>query len=155
MTHQPPDQPDAGLFIEHAHPALHLDENALRQLVACVLAAEDRPLHYLGIILTDHATVLDLNQTYLDHDYLTDVLSFPLGDDDDAAIDGEVYIDLDTARERHRDFDVTFEEEAHRYLVHGLLHLIGYDDDTPAARQTMRGLEDRYLADCRNGTPAS
>lgn len=141
--------PESPLLIEHVHPTLHLDEEALHKLVYCVLDGEARALRYLGIILTDHATVLDLNRTYLAHDYLTDVLSFPLGDDEDEAVDGEVYVDLDTALERHGDFSVTFEEEAYRYVVHGLLHLIGYTDDTPAARQTMQRLEDKYLAGCR------
>ena len=114
----------------------------------CVLAAEGRTVDYLGIILADHDTVLGLNRTYLAHDYLTDVLSFPLGDADADAIDGEVYVDLDTAAEQHAAFSVSFEEEARRYVVHGLLHLIGYDDATDAGRQAMRRLEDQYLASC-------
>lgn len=136
------------LLIEHAHPTLRLDEAALRRLVRCVLAAEARPLAYLGIILADHDTVLTLNQTYLAHDYLTDVLSFPLGDEDET-VDGEVYVDLDTAAERHADYATTFEDEAHRYVIHGLLHLLGYDDATDAGRAAMRRLEDHYLAECR------
>ena len=136
------------LLIEHTHPRLRLDEAALRRLVACVVAAEDRTVHYLGIILAGHDTVLDLNRTYLAHDYLTDVLSFPLSEPDGATIDGEVYVDLDTAEEQHEAFAVSFEEEARRYVVHGLLHLIGYDDATDAERHAMRRLEDRYLAMC-------
>ena len=136
------------LLIEHTHPRLRLDEAALRQLVLCIVAAEGRSLAYLGIILADHETVLDLNRSYLAHDYLTDVLSFPLGDDEDDAVDGEVYVDLDTAAEQHEAYAVSFEEEACRYVVHGLLHLLGYDDATDAGRAAMRRLEDRYLAEC-------
>ena len=140
--------PPPTLLIEHTHPTLRLDEAALRRLIACVLTAEARPLHYLGIILADHDTVLTLNRTYLAHDYLTDVLSFPLGDEDDETVDGEVYVDLDTAAERHEAYATSFEDEARRYVVHGLLHLIGYDDATDAERQAMRRLEDQYLATC-------
>ena len=136
------------LLIEHTHPTLRLDEAALRRLVDCVLTTEARPLQYLGIILADHDAVLTLNRTYLDHDYLTDVLSFPLGDANEEAVDGEVYVDLDTAAERHETYGTSFEDEARRYIVHGLLHLIGYDDATDAGRQAMRRLEDRYLAMC-------
>ena len=136
------------LEITHTHPTLRLDEAALRRLIRCVVQAEARPLNYLGIILADHQTVLDLNRTYLAHDYLTDVLSFPLGEPDDEAIDGEVYVDLDTAAERHEDFATSFEDEARRYVVHGLLHLMGYDDATPAEQHAIRRLEDRYLALC-------
>jgi len=141
-------EPASDLLIEHSHPTLRLDEAALQHLVRCVLHAEARSVAYLGIVLADHATVLDLNRIYLAHDYLTDVLAFSLADDPGAAIDGEVYVDLDTAAERHEDFGVSFEDEARRYVVHGLLHLLGYDDATPAQRQAMRRLEDRYLATC-------
>lgn len=138
---------DAPISIEHAHASLHVDEDRLMRLIQHVLAAEEREVQYLGVILADHNAVLELNRTYLEHDYLTDVLSFSLSDEDETAgIDGEIYIDLDTAAERHEEFGVTFEEEARRYVVHGLLHLIGYDDATPAEKQAMRTLEDQYLA---------
>ena len=140
---------NAELEIENIHPRLRLDDDALRRLVGCVLAAEDRTVAYLGIILATHETVLNLNRTYLAHDYITDVLSFPLGDTDDA-VDGEIYVDLDTAAEQHETYAVSFEEEARRYVVHGLLHLLGYDDATDAERAAMRRLEDRYLKDCKD-----
>ena len=58
---------------------------------------------------------------------------------------GEIYVDLDTAAERAPEFETTFEEEAARYLVHGLLHLMGYDDRDEEGQRQMRELEDRYL----------
>lgn len=100
----------------------------------------------MSVVLSDHETVRRLNQSYLDHDYNTDVLSFSLREDDDAAdVEGEVYVDLDTAAERHDEFDTTFEREAYRYVVHGVLHLLGYDDKTEEGQQTMREKEDQYL----------
>ena len=56
-----------------------------------------------------------------------------------------MYVDLDTAAERHEEFDTTFEREAYRYVVHGVLHLLGYDDATEDGQQTMRALEDEYV----------
>ena len=135
------------LMIEQAHPALAIDEKALARLLYHVISTEGARLNYLGIVLTDHATVLDLNRTYLQHDYLTDVLSFSLADEDaEGVVDGEVYVDMDTARERHAEFDTSFEEEVRRYVVHGLLHLLGYDDATPDEKAAMRRLEDHYLS---------
>jgi rRNA maturation RNase YbeY len=58
---------------------------------------------------------------------------------------GEIYVDLDTAAERAPEFETTFEAEAARYLVHGLLHLMGYDDQDEESQRRMRELEDRYL----------
>ncbi len=140
--------PDAELVVTLSHPTLHVDEDGLERLVRHVLAAEGPPWDAIGIILADHPTVLALNRAYLDHNYLTDVLSFPLHEPG-APVAGEVYVDLDTAAERHAEFGVTFEEEVRRYVVHGLLHLLGYDDATPTEKAAMHALEDRYLASTR------
>lgn len=138
-------EPETTLFIEHVHPRLRLDEAGLEKRIRTVVAAEGFEIAYLGVILADHDTVLALNRDYLAHDYLTDVLSFSLGDTDEAIVDGEVYVDLDTAAERHTEFGVSFEHEVHRYVIHGLLHLLGYEDATPDQQAAMRALEDRYL----------
>ncbi|MEZ4702453.1 MAG: rRNA maturation RNase YbeY [Rhodothermales bacterium] len=134
------------LELSHTHASLRLDEARVAGVIAAVLAGEDRSFEALGVILADRETVLDLNRSFLQHDYPTDVLSFLIEPDDGASpLQGEIYIDLDTALERHAEFGATFEEEALRYIVHGLLHLIGYDDATEADKTHMHRLEDRYL----------
>ncbi len=139
------DTDDDRIVIAQQHPSLHLDEARLLRVLEAVLAGEDAQLVELAVILTDHDEVLALNQAYLDHDYLTDVLSFSLGDGTSGVVEGEVYVDLDTAMERHAEFDATFEQEAVRYCIHGLLHLVGYDDTTPAERAVMQAREELYL----------
>lgn len=141
------------LSIEQTHPSRRLDDAVLRQLIRHVLAAEGATLVHLSVVLTGHETVRHLNREYLDHDYNTDVLSFslrdgPAPDSPDATpegMEGEVYVDLDTAAERHEEFDTSFEREAYRYVVHGVLHLLGYNDATESGQETMRRKEDRYL----------
>lgn len=142
---------DAGpsILIEHDHPTLHLDEKTLRTLIHRIADAEGQALGTVSIVLTDHNTVLALNRDYLDHDYVTDVLSFDLSAEGTPHIEGEIYVDLDTASERHEAFDVSFEDEALRYVVHGLLHLMGYDDSDARQQAEMRRLEDRFLATVR------
>ena len=134
--------------VHDAHPARTLDADAVRRVVEAVCEGEGVRVASLGIILGDHGLVHDLNREWLGHDYETDVVSFGL--DDDALgrgeIDGEVYVDLDTAAERAPEFGVSAEHEALRYVAHGTLHLVGYDDATDAEREAMRALEDRYLA---------
>lgn len=102
----------------------------------------------VNIILGDHVLVRDLNREWLDHDWDTDVVSFPLNEEDadQDGIEGEVYVDLDTAQEVAPEHSATFEHEALRYVIHGLLHLVGHDDATDEKRAAMRALEDRYLA---------
>lgn len=132
--------------IEVEHPTLHVDTAALAQVVQRVIDGERARVGYLAIVLTDHDTVHGLNRTYLQHDYRTDVLSFDLSESEDPSlIDGEVYVDLDTALERHDEFGASFEDEVSRYVVHGILHLLGYDDAMPEGKTSMHALEDRYL----------
>ena len=141
-----PGYPDA-LAIEHDHPSLDLDEETLDRLVRHTVNAEGASLVHVSLVLTDHETVRRLNQDYLDHDYNTDVLSFSLRaeDEPDDAVEGEVYVDLDTAAERHEEFETSFEREAYRYAVHGVLHLLGYDDATESGQEAMRVQENNVL----------
>jgi len=134
------------LEISAAHQALKLDESAVRQLVDRIISGEGKELRFLGVVLADHETVHELNRDFLGHDYETDVISFVLDDESENVIDGEVYVDLDTAKERAEEFGASFEQESMRYIAHGLLHLAGYDDATEADRTHMRRLEDHYLS---------
>jgi len=140
------------LSIEQPHSSRCLDEGGLRTAIRHVLAEEGATLVHLSVVLAGHDTVRRLNQSYLDHDYNTDVLSFSLRSQetsspnpDKTTVEGEVYVDLDTAAERHADFDTSFKREAYRYVIHGVLHLVGYDDATETGRETMRRLENQYL----------
>ncbi len=141
------DEP-GGLEIHLAHASRQLDERRVRAVVEAVCAGEAVEVASLGIVLADHRQVHDLNREWLGHDYETDVVSFVLDEGAQArgVIDGEVYVDLDTAAERAPEFGVTPEHEALRYVAHGVLHLAGHDDATDAQREAMRALEDRYLA---------
>ena len=144
----PDGSPEAeGLEIHHEHETLRLDEDRVRAVVEAVCAGEGVEVVSLGVILGDHALVHELNREWLGHDYETDVVSFVLDEEAqaDGQIDGEVYVDLDTAAERAPEFSVPTETEALRYVAHGVLHLCGHDDATDEQRASMRALEDRYL----------
>jgi probable rRNA maturation factor len=144
--HSPGDTTAAGpqvdVTIEHATRSV--DPEQMVALVERVVHGENKTLRHVSIVCGDHDLVRHLNREYLDHDYNTDVLSFSLTETPDV-VDGEVYIDLDTAAERHEEFGESFEREAARYVVHGVLHLCGYDDATPEDKQHMHDLEDEYL----------
>jgi probable rRNA maturation factor len=135
-----------GLLIETAHPTLRIDGERVRSVLTRLLTDRGVGVAYLGIVLADHDTVRALNAAYLDHATDTDVLSFNLSEEAAALIDGEVYVDLDTALERHAEFGAAFEDEALRYVIHGVLHLLGYDDETVEQKSEMHRLEDAYLA---------
>ena len=95
-------------------------------------------------MLCDRERHTELHRTFLDRDDPTDVLAFPLGDSE--TLEGEVYVDLDTARNRHQEFMCSFESEGARYVVHGVLHLLGFDDKTTESRSTMKKKEEKYVS---------
>ncbi len=133
------------LTVATEHPSLGLDEAALARVLRAVLGGEGAHAGEITVVLASRETVHALNRDFLGHDYPTDVLSFSLGEGTTGPIEGEVYVDLDTAMERHAEFGTTFEREAARYAIHGLLHLTGYDDATDDERQAMHAREDHYL----------
>lgn len=134
------------LHIEQEHPTRTVDEDALRRVLRGCIEGEGARLEALTVVLADHETVLTLNREYLAHDYLTDVLSFSFADEGtQGVVDGEVYVDLDTAAERCAEFEASFTQEAVRYCIHGLLHLLGYDDATAEQKAAMHAREDLYL----------
>ena len=135
------------LTISQAHPTLTVPEPPLIRLITSACESEGYHLEALGVVLADHETVRRLNVDYLSHDYDTDVLSFPFSNSSQPVIDGEIYVDLDTAQERHSEFGGSFEDEVARYVIHGLLHLMGYTDKDKKSREIMRSRENQYLQD--------
>lgn len=143
--------PDAvDVAIPHASVAadLGVTEADVRAVVAAVCDLETVGATDVSVVLADHALVHRLNREWLEHDYETDVLSFSLDANalSRGALDGEVYVDLDTAAERAPEFGTTARLEALRYVAHGLLHLAGWDDASDAERDAMRAREDDVLA---------
>lgn len=96
----------------------------------------------LSVVLVDDPEMHALNRQYLAHDYPTDVLSFPLGT---RPLVGEVVCSVDTALREARARGHPAADELLLYLVHGSLHLLGYDDHDPGARRRMRAAERRWL----------
>ena len=102
-------------------------------------------------MLTDDAAIRELNRDYRESDQPTDVLSFPLadpgsiGDPERAVFLGEIYVSLETARAQARAARRPFPREVAHLVIHGLLHLLGYDHRTRAERRRMAALEARLL----------
>jgi probable rRNA maturation factor len=128
-----------------------LRSTTLRSLAKDALTLLGRPAATASIVLTDDAAIRALNRDYREVDAATDVLSFPLADPDqlrdpDAAVFlGEVYISLETAGAQAREARRPFAREMAHLTVHGLLHLLGYDHGTAAARRRMQTVERRLM----------
>jgi probable rRNA maturation factor len=117
-------------------------------LRAVKLAAGVRKIHSLSIVLVSDDEMGVLHAQYMGDPSPTDVLTFDLRDDADAeALDGEVVVSVDTAAREARLRKLPEAQEGLRYIVHGVLHLVGYDDHTPRGRRAMRRREDEVLAE--------
>jgi probable rRNA maturation factor len=130
-----------------------VDTRAIERLAARALEAEavEAPAE-LSILLADDALVRELNRTYRDTDAATDVLSFAQAEGDDFARPegaprhlGDVVISLDTARRQAVDYTQSLHDEVSHLLVHGILHLLGYDHEHPDDERQMRAREDVIL----------
>ena len=101
----------------------------------------------ISVAIVDDPTIRNLNQQYLQHDYETDVISFVLDwDEDTGSLLGQLIVSTDTAATLANDVGSTMQEELLLYVIHGMLHLVGYDDKQPAAAIEMRAAEKEYLS---------
>lgn len=114
------------------------------QWLKVVAESEIRRLGQISIIFCSDNYILDINMKYLQHDYFTDIITFDYCKGD--KLSGDLFISIDSVRENARTYGVEFLEELYRVMVHGLLHLIGYDDHTKAQKVQMRAKEDYYLS---------
>lgn len=108
-----------------------------------VAGSEIKTLGDISIIFCSDNYILDVNLRYLHHDYFTDVITFDYCEGN--RLSGDLFISVDSVRENAVEFGTEFDDELHRVIVHGLLHLIGYDDHTSEDQKLMREKEDYYL----------
>ena len=111
-----------------------------------VAGSEMRRLGAINIIFCSDNYILDVNMKYLGHDYFTDIITFDYCEG--KVLSGDLFISIDSVRENAELYGATFEEELRRVMVHGLLHLVGYDDHTEEEQKVMRAKENYYL-ECR------
>lgn len=126
---------------------LAFDEDRLKRAAEAVLRDGGVDSGSLSIAVVDDAAIQVLNRRYLEHDYPTDVLSFALDQADDR-LEGEVVVSAETAIREAGEFGWTGEDELLLYVIHGTLHLVGYDDTTPEARHEMYAAQRQHLSDC-------
>jgi probable rRNA maturation factor len=105
---------------------------------------EGTRLTSLTIVLCDDEYLLDMNRNYLSHDYYTDILTFDTSEAE--TIEGDLFISIDRVKENASTHQVSFENELHRVMVHGLLHLLGYKDKGGQESKIMTAKENTYLS---------
>jgi probable rRNA maturation factor len=134
---------DIEITYEQAH--VRIDERRLSAAIAAVVAGDSRRHGAISLAVVDNATIHALNRRFLDHDYPTDVLSFAL-DDDPESLNGEIVVSADMAAATAPQYGWLVEDELLLYVIHGALHLVGFDDKTPADAAAMRAQEALHMA---------
>ena len=109
-----------------------------------VAATYQKKIGEVGYLFCDDEHILQVNRDYLGHDYYTDIITFDYCEGD--VLNGDLVISLDTVRSNAEQFDKTYDDELHRVIIHGILHLCGINDKGPGEREIMEKNEDEALA---------
>jgi probable rRNA maturation factor len=116
-----------------------------KEWLRTIAETEGKIIPELSIIMCSDEYLLSINKQYLKKDYLTDVIAFSFTNGKNA-VQGEIYVSIDRVRENAMEFDFSFEQELRRVMAHGLLHMCGYNDNTPAGKKKMQAREDYHLS---------
>jgi rRNA maturation RNase YbeY len=131
------------ILLSTNHPHLRFPGKEVFRVVKIVYKEEGKEIPALAVICTHDRFIRTINREFLTHDYITDVVAFPLGED--GGVEAEIYINLDAARNQAKKYNVTYTQEARRLLIHGVLHLLGYNDKTQREKNKMNTREEFYL----------
>ena len=112
--------------------------------IKAVVASYGRKVGEIGYMFVDDEKILEVNREYLGHDYYTDIITFDYDEDD--VVSGDLVISLDTVRSNAELFQKDYDEELHRVIIHGVLHLCGINDKGPGEREIMEAAENKALA---------
>ena len=112
--------------------------------IKAVAATYGRKVGDIGYLFVSDDRILEVNKEYLGHDYFTDIITF--GYDEGETISGDIVISLDTVRTNAAQYGKDYDEELHRVIIHGILHLCGINDKGPGEREIMEAAENRALA---------
>lgn len=121
-----------------------IHEDSLSSWISKVIKEENCKEGDINYIFCSDDYLYQLNIDFLDHDTLTDIISFDYSVGKE--LHGEIYISVDRVKENAKDFEVSFEDELSRVMIHGILHYCGYKDKTNDEEKLMRSKEDYYLA---------
>lgn len=120
------------------------NQNKLKDWIKSVIASEGRGLSSLVYVFSQDSYLLTINRDYLKHKTLTDIITFDYSEGED--VDGEIYISIERVRENAIKFEKSFEDELHRVMIHGVLHILGFSDKSLLQKETMRKKEEACLS---------
>ncbi len=120
------------------------NRNRLKAFLLSLFKKEQKELNTLTYIFCSDDYLLEINKSFLQHDYYTDIITFELAEKNQAT-EGEIYISIDRVKDNAQSEKTSFTKELHRVIFHGALHLCGYKDKTPQQEKQMRAKEDEWM----------
>jgi rRNA maturation RNase YbeY len=130
-------------FITEDISAISIDENSISAWIENIINKEEKTLGNVCFVLCSDKYLLNINQQYLKHNYYTDVITFDYSEQD--IISGDIFISIDRIKENAENYNKTFINELLRIIIHGILHLMGYDDKSDTDKKIMTSKEDESL----------
>jgi rRNA maturation RNase YbeY len=115
----------------------------IKSWIKKVICSENKVIGNINYIFTSDKLLFEINRKYLDHSTYTDIITFNYNEEN--ILNGDIYISIDRVKENAEVYSDSFDKELSRVLVHGVLHLIGYDDVSDSLKEVMRQKEDLYL----------
>ena len=116
----------------------------IKKWIKTIIEQNEKRCKDINIIFCSDPSILEINNQFLGHDYYTDIITFDYCEGRD--ISGELYISIDTVKANAEEYEQPFETELHRVIIHGILHLLGWDDHCDEDIAEMRAAEDSALA---------
>ena len=120
-----------------------IDQTKVSRWIKLVAASQGRKAGHINYIFCDDERILEVNNYYLQHDYFTDIITFDYSSG--KTISGDIFISIDTVKSNAEGLKISFEEELHRVIIHGILHLCGQDDKTTESQAEMTRKENEAL----------
>ena len=121
-----------------------ISKRATSQWIKAVAESYQKKTGDIAYIFCDDEKILEVNKQYLQHDYYTDIITFDYTEDN--LISGDIFISLDTVKSNSEEQGTDYDEELHRVIIHGILHLCGINDKGPGERELMEAAENKALA---------
>ncbi|MEM6262089.1 MAG: rRNA maturation RNase YbeY [Bacteroidota bacterium] len=131
-------------FVEDVNFEL-ADEQLLSMWLLNLADVHQNKIDQVNYIFCSDPYLLKLNQEYLQHNYFTDILTFPSSPTQSNGLAADIYISIDRVKDNASTHNTSFDDELHRVMSHGLLHLIGFSDHEPGEKEQMRIQEDKAL----------
>ena len=131
-------------FSAEGVPFPPIDRRATTAWIQRVARTYGRTLGDVSYLFCDDEHILEVNRQFLQHDYYTDIITFDYDEGD--TLNGDLVISLDTVRSNAKGLGKSYDEELHRVIIHGVLHLCGLNDKGPGERELMEAAENRALA---------